>query len=92
MNLCILIGRVINEVDLKFIYKIKEKHLDKEHNSIVIIELESLNKQIIKLHAYDEMADFIYQSIKQGDIILIEGKIHNDFIEIKKCMKLFNNT
>ena len=82
MNLCILDGKVINEIDLKFIYNIREKSLGRNHISIAIIYIEIPNKQIINLQAYDEIAEFVYQNMNKGDYIMIEGKIRNGFIEI----------
>lgn len=79
--LCILSGKIVNEINLKFIYSAKEKSLSKKHISIVEIEFEIERKQIIKLYAYDEMADFVYRNLKKDDYILIEGKIRDKFVE-----------
>lgn len=67
---------------LIFIYDIKRKTLSKKHISIVEIEIEIQKEQIVKLHAYDEMADFAYKNLKKDDYILIEGKIQGEFIEV----------
>ena len=82
MNLCFLSGKIANEVDLKFIYNPVTKSLNKRHTSIVLIDLELEDGQIIKLHGYDEMADFIYRNVKQNDIILIRGSISIDVVEV----------
>lgn len=82
MNLCVLSGKIVNEIDLKFVYNIKEKRLSKSHTSIVEIELEIAKEQIVKLHAYDEIADLVYKNLKKDDYILIEGKIRGKFIEV----------
>ena len=84
MNLCFLMGEVINEIDLKFVYNVKKKGLDKNHISIVEIELELKDEQIIYLKAYNEIADYIYQHIRKNDFITIEGKIRGNYIEILK--------
>lgn len=84
MNLCILGGKVINEIDLKFIYNLQKKSLDKKHTAIIIIYLQLQDKQVIKLCAYDEIADYTYQNISEGDYIVVEGKIRNNFVEINK--------
>ena len=84
MNLCFLMGKVINEIDLKFVYNVKKKGLDKNHTSIVEIELKLKDEQIIYLKAYNEIADYIYQHIKKNDFITIEGKVRDNFIEIEK--------
>ena len=88
MNLCFLIGKVINEIDLKFVYNLKKNGLDKKHISIVEIELKLTDEQIIYLKAYNEIADYIYQHIKKNDFIAIEGKIRDNFIEIENLNKI----
>lgn len=82
MNLCILSGKIINEIDLKFIYNSRYKKLERKHISIVEIELEMKNEQKIKLCAYDEIADCIYRSAQKSNSIIIEGKVRNNYIEI----------
>lgn len=84
INLCFLSGQIKNEIDLKFIYNPETKKLSKEHISITFIGLEIEKEQIVKLYAYDEMADKIYQSAKQGDFIVVQGKIREQDIEISR--------
>ena len=91
MNLCVIDGKVINEIDLKFIYNSKNKSLYKKHVSIVKIELELNNKQIIKVHAYDEIADWAYRNLKQNDIVLLQGKLRNNYMEVEFIEILFSN-
>ena len=84
INLCFLSGKVINEIDLKFIYNSRKKTLGKKHISIVKIELELLDGQEIELHAYNELADYVFKNIHKNDFITIKGKVRNSFIEIEK--------
>ena len=84
MNICFLSGKVANEIDLKFVYNTAKKNLPKKHISIVKIELDLLNKQIIELHAYDEVADYVFRNINENDFIIIKGKIRNNFIEVEE--------
>lgn len=86
MNICFLEGKVINKIDLKFIYDIKNKRLGKKHISLVEIELEIKNNQIIKLKGYDEIADFIYRNIREEDYVWVEGKMRNDFVQIEEII------
>lgn len=77
MNICILLGKIISEIEFKFIINSKNK-------SIAYFDLELLNKSIIKVRAYNEIADYIYSYFEQGKLIAIEGQIRSDsFIEIK---------
>ena len=71
MNLCILLGRVISEVEFKFILKGK-------HKSIAYFELELMNKSIVKVKAYDGMADYVYRKLKIGATVIVEGEIKSN--------------
>ena len=46
------------------------------------------NKSTIECMAYNDVADYIYRNVKIDDMLLIEGKIHNDSIEILKMEKV----
>ena len=66
-------GRIISEIEFKFIINSKNK-------SIVYFDMELLNKSIIRVKAYDEKADYIYRKLKVWQTIVIEGKIRTDGI------------
>ena len=87
INLCILNGKVINEVDLKFVYNTRKKSLDKKHNSIAKIELKLQDGQIVQLHAYNEIADYAFRNIQKGEYITVQGKVKNGYVEIKQIYK-----
>ena len=87
MNLCILLGKIVSEIEFKFIINSKSK-------SIAYFNIELLNKSIIQINAYDEMADYIYQKFKKGRDVIIEGEIREDGnIECKylECLYWNNN-
>ena len=80
MNLCILIGKIISKIEFKFI-------INSKHKSIACFALELSNKSIVKVIAYNDVADYIYQKIYNKDIIEIEGKIKtNGIIEAEKII------
>ena len=83
INLCFLSGKVINEIDLKFIYNSGKKTLGKKNISTVKIELELLDGQEIELHAYNEVADYVFRNIHKNDFITIKGKVRNGYVEIQ---------
>ena len=87
INLCFLNGKVINEVDLKFVYNTRKKSLDKKHNSIAKIELKLQDGQIVQLHAYNEIADYAFRNIQKGEYITVQGKVKNGYVEIKQIYK-----
>ena len=71
MNLCVLQGEIASEIQFKFIIKGKNK-------SIAYFDLLLLNKSVVRVKAYNEMADNIYRKLKLGQFIIIEGKIRED--------------
>ena len=84
INLCFLNGKVINEIDLKFIYDRRKKTLSKKNTSIVKIKLELLDGQVIELYAYNEMADYMFRNIQKGEHIRIQGEVKNGYVEIRQ--------
>ena len=84
INLCFLSGKVINEIDLKFVYNSQKRSLDKKHTSIVKIELKLQDEQVIQLHAYNEMADYVFRNVKKSDYIFVQGEVKNNYVEIKQ--------
>lgn len=91
MNICFLSGKIIKDIELKFIYNSKDKTLGKEHISIAIIFLETEDKQIIKLHCYNERADYAYRKLKMGDYIWIQGRVREKHIEVENCYRKTSN-
>ena len=71
MNLCFLKGKIISEIEFNFMINTK-------NISIATFEIELVNKSKIKVKAYNELADFCYQKLKQGDIIFIQGYLDSN--------------
>ena len=71
MNLCILQGNIINEIEFKFILCSKNK-------SIAYFDMQLLNKSIIRIKTYNEMADYIYRKLKKDQNIIVCGRIRDD--------------
>ncbi len=88
INLCFLKGKVINKKDLKFVYNKNKKNLSKNHICIIMLELEIENKQVIYLKAYNEIAEFVYNNVNEGDNILVEGAIKDNIVEIEDIEKI----
>lgn len=70
MNIVFLIGKVISEIEFKFI--IEEKDV-----AVVTFYIELENKSILKVKGYNEIADECYQQLKIGDTIAIQGILNN---------------
>lgn len=71
MNLCFLIGKIISEIEFKFI-------LNSKNNSIVIFKIELNNKNTVTIKAYNEIADRCYQELVKTDRIIIQGKLNSN--------------
>ena len=66
MNICILQGKIISKIEYKFIINSKNK-------LIAYFEMELLDKNIIKVKAYNDLADKCYRKLFTGNKICIEG-------------------
>ena len=73
MNLCILRGKIISEIEFKFIINGKNK-------SIAYFDMLLSNKSIVKIKTYNDTADYIYRKLEIGQILVVEGKIRDDGI------------
>ena len=68
MNACIIAGKIISEIEFKFILNSKNK-------SIILFKMELLNKSIVKIKAYDEIAEYCYRKLSKEKEVLIYGNI-----------------
>ena len=66
MNICILQGKIISKIEYKFIINSKNK-------AIAYFEIELLDKNIIRVKAYNNLADKCYRELFTGNEIYIEG-------------------
>ena len=68
MNLCILSGKIVSDIEFKFIINSKNK-------AIAYFDMELSNKSIIQIKAYNEKADYIYRKLRKYQNMVIEGKM-----------------
>ena len=87
MNICILQGKIISKIEYKFI-------INSKNNAIAYFEIELLDKNIIKLKAYNNLADKCYRKLVTGNEICIVGILETsgeielqEIYIIKKCKK-----
>ena len=80
MNLIFISGKIISNMEFKFI-------INSKNISIVNFYIKIKNKSIVKIKAYDEIADYIYKKYNKKDIVIIYGKITNEIIEVIKIEK-----
>ena len=72
MNICFLIGKIISEI--KFDFVISNKKTNKISRTEFYIKLK--NNSIIKIVAYNELADKCFKELEKGKIIIIQGRIN----------------
>ena len=81
MNEVFIIGKIITEVKFDFI--LNSKHISVSRFKIMTV----YDKQEIYITAYDEMADYVYVNIKQGNFVMINGYLKNDGVVLKDIEK-----
>ena len=81
MNKVFLIGKIITEIEFKFI-------INSKNISITKFEIETLDKQTIPIKAYNEMEDYMYSKFNKNDWINIEGKIEIDGVTITNYIRI----
>ena len=72
MNICFLIGEIISEI--KFDFVISNKKINKISRIEFYIKLK--NNSIIKIIAYNELADKCFIELEKEKIIIIQGRIN----------------
>lgn len=90
MNIIILYGQIIDNIDFKFIYNKYAKSLEKKNKtSIAKCKIELENGSIVKMYGYDEIADFMYRKLQKNNSILIEGSLDsNGDVECKTIISI----
>ena len=71
MNEVFLIGKIITDIEFKFI-------INSKNIAIAMFDIETLDKQLIKVKAYNEIADLCYSKLNQNNWIFVNGKIESD--------------
>ncbi len=82
MNICFLMGKIVSDINFKFIIH------DRENNSIVKFEVELNNKSKIIVIGYNELADFCYSRLKKNDNIALQGYLSSGINVILENIKL----
>ena len=81
MNEVFLIGKIISNIEFKFIINSKNK-------AIACFEIETADKQIVKVQAYNEIADFAYSKLNTNDKVFINGYIEDNVVNVK-CINIW---
>ena len=82
MNECFFIGKIISDIDFKFIVN------SKKYYSISILQIELNNKSIVTVKGYNDIADFCYKNLIKNDSIALYGEINSKIEIILKDLDL----
>ena len=85
MNICYVIGKIISEIEFKFI-------INSKNVSISYFKIELFNNSIINIKAYNELADYCYSKLQKYDVCAIQGYINSEMeIEVEEIKKYEEN-
>lgn len=76
MNEVFLIGKIISDIEFKFIINSKNK-------AIACFEIKTADKQIVRIQAYNQLADFAYSKLNINDKVFINGYIEANMVKVK---------
>ncbi len=81
MNEVFLIGKIISNIEFKFIINSKNK-------AIACFEIKTADKQIVRIQAYNQLADFTYSKLNENDKVFINGYIEANVVKVK-CINIW---
>ena len=76
MNEVFLIGKIISNIKFKFIINSKNK-------AIACFEIKTVDKQIVRIQAYNQLADFAYSKLNTNDKVFVNGYIEANVVKVK---------
>ena len=71
------IGTIVHELELTFI-------LNSKNISIAMFNIETDDKQVIKIKAYNELADYCYSKLETRQRVFIYGEISENDVIVKE--------
>lgn len=81
MNEVFLIGKIISNIEFKFIINSKNK-------AIACFEIETADKQMVIIQVYNQLADFTYSKLNTNDKVFINGYIEDNLVKVK-CINIY---
>ena len=83
MNICFFIGKIISDIDFKFIVN------DKNNTSIAIFKLKVDENCILTIKGYNELADLCYRNLSINNYIALQGELNSKMEVILYSIELF---
>ena len=91
MNRCYFLGKIANTLEYKFYFNSKKHNASISFN-MYTLESELSKRELIRLQAYDGVADFLYRNCAHEDIVFIEGRLMKNMnVEVLYCLNLLKN-
>ena len=84
MNEVFLIGKIISDIEFKFIINSKNK-------AIACFEIKTADKQIVRTQAYNQLADLVYSKLNKNDKVFINGYIEANVVNVK-CINVWKES
>ncbi len=81
MNEVFLIGKIISDIEFKFIINSKNK-------AIACFVIKTADKQIVRVQSYNKLADFAYSKLNTNDKVFINGYIETNIVKAK-CINIY---
>lgn len=76
MNRVYLMGKIITDIEFKFI-------INSKNISVAMFKIKTIkDNQIINIKAYNELADYFYSKYNTGDTIVIEGRVKGNSVTV----------
>lgn len=74
MNQVYLIGKIITDIEFKFI-------INSKNISIAMFKIKTIkDNQKIQIKCFNEIADYFYSRHKSGDIVILKGRLENNAV------------
>ena len=83
MNICFFIGKIISDIDFKFIVN------DKSNTAVAIFKLKVDENCILTIKGYNELADLCYRNLSINNYIALQGELNSKMEVILYSLELF---
>ena len=83
MNICFFIGKIISDIDFKFMVN------DKKNIAIAIFKLKVDDNCILKIKGYNQLADLCYRKLSINNYIILQGELNSKMELILYSIELF---
>ena len=81
MNECFLIGKIITDIDYKFV-------INSKNTAISEFKIQLINKSEINVKAFNNIADYCYQKLKKNNFVFIYGFLNSNLEILVKEMEI----